>query len=281
MKGKSVFWGMVIAGLVMAAATGCTTYTSVNATALLGKNLDSHVSELGSVTETCTWTEKMKLKYLDCVTEAKQQAGYQRAAEVISAYGAELEKLTGEQKDLDYATQISSIIKGFTSVEWNKLATDATMQGNLLTPLKSLAGLFVDAAVKKELYVIITKADPLFQDLRKNVDLDFANRTSALKAVNSQINAVILEDSLSCSHKVANPASPECTDGCDIRWVLACRDFRGMNQGWDGYTKAVFAFVDAHHKLKEGFSAEGALKDPETYKQVLDAVKAVYGANNK
>ena len=264
---------MLIGSLIMVVATGCTTYTSVKATALLGKNLESHVSELGSVTEVCTLTEKMKFKYIPCSDEAQQQAEYKRAAKVISAYGAELEQLVAGQKDLDYTTEVSSIVKGFTTVEWNKLSTDATMQGKLLTPLKSLAGLFVNAAVKKQLYDTITEADPLLQNIRKDVDLEFENRTAALKNVNSQINLEIRKDSLSCAHKIDNPASPDCTDGCDIKLVLACRDFRSMNQGWEGYTKALYAFIDAHHKLKEGFSADGILQDPETYKKSIGSVK--------
>jgi hypothetical protein len=279
MKGKNIFRSLVIIALALAIATGCTSYKSIQATALLGKNLDSQSKELASISEICRLSENMNLAYLDCTKESKRQAEYQRIAKVISAYGAQLEKLVGERKELDYATEVSSIINGFTSVEWNKLANDATMQTNLLDPLKKVAALFVDAAVKKELYQTISSTDPYFQDLKQVADLEFTTRRDALKNANSQINAAIFKDSLTCNHPVANPDSPDCTDACDIRLVLGCRDFRSMNRSWDDYTKALFAFIDAHSQLKQGFSANA--KDPETYRKVLEAVKGLYQPTKK
>jgi hypothetical protein len=264
---------------MMAITTGCASYKSVKATALLGKNLEESGKGLGSISQICTITETIKIGYLDCSKEAKQQDQYQRVAKAISAYGAELEKLVGEQTDLDYTTELSSIVTGFKSVEWNKLANDASAQSKLLTPLKGVAGLFIDAKIKKELLTIITKADPFFQQLKKDIDLEFDNRRETLTTANAEINHKILGDSTACSNTVANSSSPECTDACDIKLILGCRDFRGMNHDWEDYTKAVDAFIDAHHQLKEGFS--GTFKDAETYKKVLDAVKAVYEAAKK
>ena len=122
MKGKSVFSCLVIIGLALAITTGCPSYKSVKATALLGKNLDSQTKELASISEICRLSETMNLEYLNCSKESKRQAEYQRMAKLISAYAAALEELVGEKKELDYATEVSSIVKGFTSVEWNKLA---------------------------------------------------------------------------------------------------------------------------------------------------------------
>lgn len=281
MKVKSIVWSILFVSLAMTISTGCTTYKSVKATTLLGKNLEGQTKELGNISKICTWATTMNYQYLDCATESEGQTEYQRAAKVISAYGAELEKLVGDQQDLDYGTEISSIVKGFTSVDWSKVANDATMQGKLLAPLKSIAGLFVDVAVKKELYKVITTTDPHFQNMRKDIDLEFSNRAEALKSVGAQINEDIKRDSLNCSRTIADPASPQCTDACDVRLILGCRDFRGMATGWeDDYKKALFAFIDAHHKLREGFSTSGALRDTETYKNLLDAVKAVYGPGN-
>jgi hypothetical protein len=265
----------------MAIATGCVTYKSVKATALLGKDLDEHSKGLDSISQICTLTEGMSISYLECSKESQQQDQYQKTAKVISAYSAKLEELVGQQQELDYGTELSSIVKGFTSVEWDKLAKDASMQGKLLTPLKGVANLIVDAAVKKELYTVVTEADPFFQQLKNDVGQEFKNRAGALTNANSQINDQIRSNSLQCSHKIVNPDSPKCEDACDIRLILACRDFRDMNQGWEDYKKALFSFIDAHHELQQGFSADKVLKDPETYKKVLDAVKAVYGATQK
>jgi hypothetical protein len=265
----------------MAITTGCASYKSVKATALLGKNLDESIKGLGSISQICTITETMQVDYLECSKESIQKDQYQRVAKVISAYGVELDKLVGEQQDLDYATELGSIVKGFTSIEWNKLANDATMQGTLLTSLKGVATLFIDATIKKELYNTITKADGYFQQLRKDIDLEFNNRMASLATANAKINDKLLENSLTCSRTVSNPSSPECTDACDIKLILGCRDFRNMNHGWDDYTKAVDAFIDAHHQLNEAISAKKVLTDADTYKKVLDAVKAVYDATKK
>jgi hypothetical protein len=262
----------------MAIATGCTTFKSVKATALLGKNLNEHTKELGSISQICSITEKLKVGYLTCSEESKQQIQYQRAAKVISAYGAKLEELVGQQEDLDYATELGSIVKGFSTVEWNKLSTDATMQGTLLVPLQGVAKLIVDGEVNSELNKIIIKADPLFQRLKKDVKLEFDNRTASLGNANLEINQKIRVDRRACSHTIANQEAPECEDACDIKLILGCRDFRAMNKGWDDYTKALYAFIDAHHELKEGYSADKVFKDPETYKKLLTAVKAVYDA---
>lgn len=265
--------------LTMTITSGCASYKSVQATALLGKNLQKSSKGLGSISQICSITETIKIGYLDCGKEAKQQDEYQRVAKAIFTYGAELEKLVGEQTDLDYTTELSSIVAGFKSVEWNKLANDASAQSKLLTPLKGVANLFIDAKVKKELLTIITKADPFFQQLRKDIDLEFNNRRVTLATANAEINNKILADSTTCSNAVANSSSPECTDACDIKLILGCRDFRGMNHDWEDYANAVDAFVEAHHQLKEGFS--GTFKDADTYKKVLDAVSAVYDAAKK
>lgn len=281
MKRRLLSLCAVLVCLTMTITTGCASYKSVQATALLGKNLDESSKGLGSISQICTITETIKIGYLECSKESIQKDQYQRVAKAISAYGAELEKLVGQQQDLDYATELSSIVTGFKSVEWNKLATDASMQGKLLTPLKGVADLFIDAKIKKELYGVIIEADPKFQQLKNDIHLEFKNRMEALANANGQINEKLRYDSTTCSHTVSNPDSPECTDACDIKLILGCRDFRSMNREWDDYMKAVDAFIDAHHQLKEGFSTGKVLKDAETYKKVLDAVKAVYDAAKK
>ncbi len=281
MRYRSLLLTLAVIGLVIT-TTGCAaTYNSVKATALLGKNVQENSKGLGSISQVCAITETIKVGYLECSKEALQKDQYQRVASAIAAYGAELEKLVGDQKDADYATQLSLIITGFRSVEWNKLAKDASVQSNLVAPLKGVADLFLDVKIKKELYGVVTVADPYFQQLKKDIHLAFNNRKEAMTTANAEINARIRTDSLSCGHEVSSPDSPECTDACDVKLILGCRDFRGMNNEWDSFTKAVDAFIEAHHQLAQGFSSNKVLKDAETYKKVLGAVNAVYNTVKK
>lgn len=242
--------------LLVSLVTGCVSFASVKQTATLGEQLSSQENVFDTAPVLCR-IERQKEKIADlsmCEQLQQDLENWHKVNRSLVAYAKALDAMADDSKDKSYKDNVSTTLGAASKVgSWSKFLNKSVTDG-VSNGVDALIQMITSFYRRDELKQAIESRDPYIQNIKNGFEMQIQLLDEAAKNMQTEASTVLKEE---IQKEGAEQAAMRIAY---LQWVMAVGIHRTELAN---YKKAIDAFANAHHDLKENIKKVGSTGDLE------------------